>query len=105
MRAGKLDRVITIQRFTSSLDEYGNPTGMVWTDVATMRAQLVQADTEEFIRGYGASDETTNIFRTRWLGGVTTADRVAYAGQFHNIKDMKEIGRQRGLEIRTVAQP
>lgn len=102
MRAGKLDKLITIQRFTSTVNDYGTPVE-TWTDVATLRAQIVQASTEEFIRGFGASDETAIIFRTRWLDGVTNADRVGYAaGAYLNIKEVKEIGRRNGLEIRCV---
>lgn len=102
MRAGQLDRVITIQRSTGGIDELGNPAGTVWSNIATIRAQLVQASTEEFIRGYGASGETAIIFRTRFLEGIGLADRIVFAGGNHNIKELKEIGRQRGLEIRTV---
>lgn len=102
MRAGKLDRIITIQRYTSGVDELGNPAGMVWSDLATVRAEIVQASTEEFIRGWGASDEALTIFRIRWMDGITNADRIVYAGRNHNIKEITEIGRRRGLEIRTV---
>ncbi|MCB1511521.1 MAG: phage head closure protein [Hyphomicrobiaceae bacterium] len=99
MRAGKLDRDITIQRGTTTIDEYGTMT-QTWADVATLRAQIVQQSTEEFIRGFGASDVTAVIFRTRWLDGVTNADRISHDGGIYNIKEMKEIGRRRGLEIR-----
>lgn len=102
MRAGKLDREITIQRFTSTVDDDGTPV-QDWTDVATVRAEIVQASTEEFIRGFGASDETVIIFLTRWLDGITNADRIVYVGNSHNIKETKEIGRRKGLELRCVA--
>lgn len=102
MRSGALDRTITIQRFTATDDGYGNVTE-TWADFAAMRAQLVQASTDEFIRDYGVSDETVTIFRTRYLAGVTLADRVIYGGLIHNLKQVKEIGRRRGLELRTVS--
>lgn len=103
MRAGKLDRSITIQRFTSTVNEYGTPV-QDWTDLATVRAQIVQASTEEFIRAYGASDKTVIIFRLRLLDDVTNADRVKYGdGPHFNIKEIKEIGRRRGLELRCEA--
>ncbi len=100
MRAGKLDRTIIIQRFTSEPNEYGTPIE-TWTIVATLRAQIIQANTEEFIRG-GAEDETVIIFRTRWLAGITTADRIDYEGEAFNLKETKEIGRRKGLELRAV---
>lgn len=102
MRAGKLDRVIVIQRATYETDGAGGLV-LTWSDIATLRAQLVQASTEEFIRAYGASAEALTIFRTRWLAGVLTSDRVLYNGLAHNIKELKEIGRAEGLEIRTVS--
>lgn len=99
MRAGRLDRVIVIQRYAASVNEYGTPS-FTWSNLTALRAQIVQASTEEFIRAFGASDETLIIFRTRYHGGVTNADRVVFEGREFNIKDLKEIGRRRGLEIR-----
>jgi SPP1 family predicted phage head-tail adaptor len=102
MRAGKLDRSITIQRYSEEINEYGTPE-FTWTDVATVRAQIVQASTDEYIRAFGASDETVIVFRVRWLDGVTNADRVVYESVDFNIKETKEIGRRKGLELRCVA--
>lgn len=102
MRAGRLDRSITIQRPDGyTVDPDGTPRPN-WTPVATVRAEIVQANTEEFIRSYGASDETLVIFRLRFLDGVTNADRVIFDGDRHNIKEVKEIRRRKGLELRTV---
>jgi SPP1 family predicted phage head-tail adaptor len=101
MRAGKMDRTITIQAFTNTVDDFGTPIE-TWTDKATLRAQLIQASTEEFIRASGASDETVIIFRTRWLSGVTNADRIEHEGELFNLKEVKEIGRRKGLELRAV---
>lgn len=102
MRAGKLNREITIQRFTSTVKDDGTPV-KAWTDVAMVRAEIVQASTEEFIRGFGASDETVIIFRIRWLDGLTNADRILYGGRIHNLKEIKELGRRNGVELRCAA--
>ncbi|WP_296435576.1 MULTISPECIES: head-tail adaptor protein [unclassified Rhizobium] len=101
MRAGKLDRLIKIESFDpNGVDDFGTPTA-TYIPLATLRAQVVQASTEEFIRN-GAEDETVIIFRTRWLAGVTTADRVVYEGGYFNLKEVKELGRRNGLELRAV---
>lgn len=100
MRAGSLDRTITLQRSVSVIDDYGSP-AETWADVVTLRAQKIQSSTEEYIRDSGASDETTIIFRTRWVDGVTNADRLIFEGVIHNIKEIKELGRQDGIEFRT----
>lgn len=103
MRAGNLDRVITIQRVTEGPpNDYGTPSE-AWADLYTIRAQQVQASTEEFIRGFGASDKTVAIFRTWWIDGITTADRIVYGAQTFNLKEVKELGRRAGLELRCEA--
>ncbi len=102
MRAGKLDRIIVIERAATTVDEYGTPTEG-WSTVATMRAELIQSSVAEFIRAYGATTDTIAIFRIRYLDGVTLADRVTYAGRPYDLKEVKEIGRRKGLELRCIA--
>lgn len=103
MRAGKLDRTIRIDRFDpGAVDDFGTPTP-AYAVLATVRAQIIQTSTEEFIEAQGATDDTVVIFRTRWLSGVTTADRIHYEGRFFNIKETKEIGRRKALELRAVS--
>lgn len=101
MRAGKLDKTITIERPVISLGPY-RETHTGWEPVATMRAQIINAATEEFIRGQGASAETSIVFRMRWLDGVTTEQRITYDGGAFDIKEIKELGRQRGMDLRCV---
>lgn len=101
MRAGKLDQLITIESSTYEIDDMGTPV-YTWSKVADMRAQIVQASTEEFMRAYGTSDEDVIIFRTRYIAGVDNSDRIAFAGSFFDIKEIKVIGRNRGLELRCV---
>ena len=104
MRAGKLDNTIEIRRQADDgVDEYGNPVPGTVSTVATLRAQIVQASTDEFIRAWGANDETVIIFRTRWLDDMTLSDTVRHDGTDFNLKEIKPIGRRRGLELRCVA--
>ncbi len=99
MRAGRLDHRITVQRATHTVNDFGTPE-MVWTDLAMLRAQVVEGSTEEFFRDFGASEETAIVFRTRWRGDITTADRILHAGEPFDIVAVNEIGRRAGLEIR-----
>lgn len=103
MRAGKLDKTITIERSEIALNPYRNQI-TTWVPVANMRAQIVNAATEVFIRGQGATTETSIVFRMRWLDGVTTGNRITYDGAAYDIKELKELGRRRGLDIRCVKQ-
>lgn len=102
MRAGKLDRIITIERKTETLSETRMPVA-TWNAVATVRAEIVAASAVEFLTGFGEAESGTIVFRIRYLADITTADRVSYAGKIHDLKDITEIGRRRGLELRAVS--
>ena len=99
MRAGKLDRRITIESFSNAVDPHGTPVE-TWSKFACVRAELIEARTEEYQRAYGEGGNVAVIFRIRWLDDVTTGHRVVYEGRNLNIRDIKEIGRRRGLELR-----
>lgn len=100
MRAGKLDKVITIDAYSAGVpDDYG-VTAAGWSTIATVRAQVLQQSTDEYLRGYGEGAATVVIFRARWLDGVTVEHRVTYGGTAYNIREVKEIGRRVGLELR-----
>lgn len=98
MRAGKLDRSITVQSFTSTVNDYGTPIE-TWTDVATVRAQIIQSSTEEFLTN-GASDTTSIIFRTRYFSPIGGTSRILFEGEEYNVREVKEIGRRKGLDLR-----
>ena len=100
IRAGKLDRIIRIERATTTVDASGTPQ-QSWAPLATMRAELLDATTDEAARSFGTSTEAVALFRIRYLDGITVADRVIYEGQAFDIKQVKEVGRRRALELRT----
>ena len=99
MRSGNLDREITIQRATTTIGDAGTPQE-TWADIATLRAQLIETTTDEYIRGNGASTERIVVFRTRYIDGVTAADRIFYECQPFTLKQIKELGRRKALEFR-----
>lgn len=101
MRAGALDRVIVVERMTEAVNDLGQVIA-AWSPFAEMRAHLMQASASEFLRNFGASTETAVVFRTRFLAGITLADRVSYDGAAFNIVEVKELGRREGLELRCV---
>lgn len=81
------------------MDDYGVPTDG-WATLATVRAQVMQSSTEEFLKKPGTLSETAIIFRVRHLDGLTTSDRVTFGDQAFNIVEIKELGRRSGLELR-----
>lgn len=102
MRAGKLDRIITIERKTETVSDSGSVVA-AWTEIATTHAEIVKASTDEFLTGFGDAERSTTVFRLRYRDGITTADRIRHESMSFDVKEIIEIGRRRALEIRAVA--
>lgn len=103
MKAGKLIYRIAIEEAATTVNDAGTPTS-TWTRKAILRAELVEQSTEEFLGDGGATDEELAVFRTRYLQGVTNADRVVFEGRPYNIRQLTPLGRRVGLELRCMAQ-
>ena len=102
MRAGKLNRVIFIDRLTETLNENRTPVS-TWANIATLRAEVLQHFVDETEAGSGERDTDAITFRTRFFSGLSTADRIRFMGHIYNVKGWTEIGVRHGLEIKAVA--
>lgn len=105
MRAGKLDRRLTIQRRTeTSRNGYNEPV-YDWADLATVWAQQrPERGAERFTAGQ-VNGAAVMTFHIRWLEGLTEKDRLVYEGQvFEIVAPPREIGRRVVHEIDAVAR-
>lgn len=103
MRAGKLDRQITIQQAGSTLDAYGQPT-QTWSTFAIRHAQKRDIrPSERFAAGQRLAEETA-VFRIRHLDGVTPQMRIQLEGKTYDIHGITELGRRVGLDLLAVAE-
>lgn len=98
MRAGSLDRLITIEQAAVFVSDAGTPSKS-WTLFATMRAQVLQFSTDDRETSRGNVTDQTVTFRIRWLEGVTLEHRAVYEGQPFTINKVKPIGRRVGLDL------
>lgn len=105
MKAGKLTHVIKIVKVERVKNDGRGNIITQEVPLATLRAEIVQQSTEEFIRAYGTSNETIIIFRTRFINGVKNSCLIKFRGRTFNIKQISEIGRREALEIRCVEKP
>lgn len=96
-----MDRVIKLEAAAQVINDAGTPVTL-WTEFATLRAELVQQDTEEFLRGGGEQDVESIAFRTRHFPGASLAHRVIFDGRPFDIEALVPIGRRKGFEIRCV---
>jgi len=102
MRAGRLDRTITVQRRSATTDEMGTPIE-TWATVATVRGQRVKLSNDEFLRTFGTTSESVALFRIRHMDGLTLLDRITCDGTTYDLKGIEPIGRRHGLDLRCVA--
>jgi len=98
MQAGNLDRQIVIQNYTTEDDGYGNevPT---WSVLATVWASVEQSDGREFFAQAAIQNDRRLVMRIRWRDDLRTDQRVIYQEIEHNIIEIREIGRNVGLEL------
>lgn len=106
MKAGDLDRQLTIRRFESGRDEFNNPI-MTWVDLATVPASWRRASAREQLAASEIAATVTDIFEIRWstdVADVNPTDRVLYQGREFNLSEVTEIGRREGLRLRGSAR-
>ena len=104
--APKLDRRITLQRFTSTTDTYNEPV-LTWGTLATRWASYEPlSDGERFRAGETAADASAR-FVIRWstdVSDLNPKDRLTFEGRTYQILHVKEVGRREGLEITAAAR-
>lgn len=84
MRAGELNRRITIQQPTVAKDQYKRVT-TGWVDFKTVWAAVEPLNGREYIQAQNTNAEITVRFRIRYLPDVTNAMRVLYDGRVFNL--------------------
>lgn len=99
MRAGKLDRVITISARTVSTNAAGKATETL-VALVDVRAQIIAARLEEISTAFGSETTTPTTFRIRHLDGITLDHVISYAGRQFDIVEIIELGRRRGFDLR-----
>ncbi len=104
MRAGSLDRSITLERRSETVSDAGTVTES-WAALTTMRAERVEVSSDEANTETGKSEVVRMTFRTRYFAGLTTDDRLVFDGQAFDIVGIDEIGRRRGLLLRVERRP
>jgi head-tail adaptor len=97
MRAGSLDKKLTVQRSAQIIDAYG-VLNMRWTTIHELRAKVVQASSDEFLSSAGMASGSATLFRIQFVP-VEATDRILFNSQIYDIKATNEIGHKKRLEI------
>lgn len=109
MRAGQLDRRITLEVKTATVDpDYGTET-ITWTVFSSRIAAQVQdvlpSKSESAANGIAMATRPARI-RTRYLAGITSDMRVVVHGTTDRLMQIiagpAELGRREGIELMAV---
>lgn len=103
MRAGRLDRLITIQRKTSAVDSFGEPIE-TWATLVTVWSEMIPVRGQERYAAMQEIAEIDTVFKVRFRTGITPLDRISYDSRIYDITHVLEIGRREGLELMTKAR-
>lgn len=98
MRAGKLDRRITIQQPTFTRNETGEQIAS-WADLATVWAKADPVDGDEGFQSDRRVNSARMQFTIRFRPGITTKMRISYDGELFKIEDVREVDRREGLVL------
>ena len=106
MRAGAMDRRITLERFTATRDEYNEPV-QTWATLATRWASYEPLSDGERFRASETAANASARFVIRWstdVADLNPKDRLVFEGTTFDIVHVKEVGRRKGLEITAAAR-
>ena len=98
MKAGELDRRLTIEQYTEAQDAYGEAI-KTWAVLDTVWAQVLPLRGSERYVAQQVSGEAETRFRIRYRTDVTDKMRLYCENVYYNITAVLEIGRREGLEI------
>lgn len=98
MRAGLLDRSVTLRQMIATQDAYGEPIE-TWSDQDTIWAQRVELTGSERFVSEQTVAKVDAKYRIRFRSGVTVQHRLLDAGREYDIHAVIPIGRNEGLEL------
>ena len=87
IRAGKLDKRVTIQETTEGQDVYGAVTDS-WGTFATRWASIEPLNGKEYFQVAERNAEVNTRITMRYISGVTPKMRVLYDGRTYDIQSV-----------------
>ncbi|MGE3245714.1 MAG: phage head closure protein [Beijerinckiaceae bacterium] len=99
MRAGDLDRKITIERAARGEADEFNEATLTWTPLASPFAKVAETRGNEFLAAEQRVAERRAVFTIRFISGIRRTDRIVWDNECWDITSTREIGRRMALEI------
>lgn len=107
IKAGDLDRRVTIRRATTTIDPGSGQQIEAWVDLMTLSASWRRASAREVLAAAEIQAIVTDVFVVRWsatTATITPEDRLVYQGREYNLAEATEMGRREGMMLRGSAR-
>ena len=98
MRAGSLDRRVTLLRRSLSRNAFGEEE-VEYNAFDTVWAQKLDVTGREYFTAQRDLAVGTTRFRIRYRNDLSVTDRISYNEHVYDIKQLTELGRHEGLDI------
>ena len=106
MRAGNLNKLITIQNLSSGQDDFGQPLDSSWNTFKEVRASITpimrNINTEAFSSGTDFA-QTTHKIKFRYVSGINASMRAIFDGRVFDFIYVTNIS-ERNREIEVLAK-
>lgn len=103
MRAGRLDRRVTLQLRTLVQDAQGQNVE-AWSTLAEVWASKRDVTGREYFAAQATNAEGSAVFQIRYRSDVTVLNRLVCEGVTYNIRHVAELGRREGLQLACTAK-
>lgn len=90
MKAGQLDQRVTVERFTATYDELGQPIE-TWAPLFSCWAAVEPLTGREYLAAAAAVSEVTAKIRMRFRPWMTSQDRVIHEGTVYQIESVIDV--------------
>ena len=90
MKAGQLDQRISVERFTRTEDELGQPIES-WAHLFDCWAAVEPLTGREYLAAQAAVSEVTARIRMRFRPWMTAQDRVIHNGTIYGIESLVDV--------------
>lgn len=103
MRAGNLNKLITIENLVSGQDDFGQPLDNSWTKFKDVRASIVPVIRNVTVEAFSSNTDftqTTHKIKMRYIQGVNASMRATFEGRVFDFIAVVNISeRNREIEI------
>ena len=90
MKAGQLDQRVTVERYTSTEDELGQPIE-AWAPLFTCWAAVEPLQGREYLAAAALVSEVSARIRMRYRPWMTSQDRVIHEGTTYGIESVIDV--------------